>query len=161
MKARKSKLYLLFLLLLPVFSIAQTITVATDGTGDYNCDGSSDQIQINQALDYVATHADYTTVHLKGSTAFIIDQPILISSNTIFTGDTTAIIKLEDYVEWWIHNKPIITQTGRVSWDAWGDLSESISNIEIHGFEISGGIQSEPTGDTYYAMFHFTNPNNV
>ena len=43
----------------------QVITVAGDGSGDFNCDGKDDHVQINQALDYAASHPG-TTVHLKG-----------------------------------------------------------------------------------------------
>jgi len=72
------------------------VYVAGDGSGDYNCDGKSDQIEINKALDFVATHPKYTTVHLKGSNTYWIDSTIYISSNTILEGDSTAIVKLID-----------------------------------------------------------------
>ncbi len=138
-----------------------TIYVATDGSGDYNCNGTSDQVQINQALDYVATNAGFTTVYLKGATPFIIDEPILISSNTIFTGDSLATIRLEDSTGWWTQNKPLITQTGRAGWDAYGSLPETISNVEIMGFRIDGGYQLEPSGNDYNTIIHFTYPNNI
>jgi hypothetical protein len=124
------------------------LSVATDGTGDYNCDGTSDQVEINAALDFVAGHPDFTTVYLKGTGTFTIDQPILISSNTILTGDSTATLKLQDNVGWWTHNKPMVAQTGRIGgWDPWGHEGESLSNVEIFGFEITAGEQQEPTGD--------------
>jgi hypothetical protein len=36
----------------------QTIIIAGDGSGDYNCDGSSDQVEINQALEYAAANPE-------------------------------------------------------------------------------------------------------
>ncbi len=32
---------------------AQTVYVSRNGTGNYNCDGVKDQVQINQALAYM------------------------------------------------------------------------------------------------------------
>ena len=45
---------------------APMIYVAGDGSGDFNCDGKDDHVQINQALKFVAENSAYTTVHLKG-----------------------------------------------------------------------------------------------
>ncbi len=142
---------------------AQFVYVSGDGTGDFNCDGISDQVEINQALDYVAENAEFTTVYLKGPHTYYIDEPILISSNTLFTGDRTAKIELKANAAWWTHNKPMITQKGRITqWNAWGDYGDSISNVEIFGFEISGGlIQEEPSGDTYIPIIHFCYPHNI
>ena len=145
--------------------IPPVIYVASDGSGDYNCDGTSDQIEINQALDYVATNSDFTTVYLKGPHTYYIDDPIFISSNTIFTGDSTAKIELKENVAWWTQNKPMIAQKGRISlpdWNAWGDYGDDISNVEIYGFEISGGLlQEEPTGAEFIPIIHFCYPHNV
>ena len=59
---------------------AQIVYVATDGTGDYNCDGTNDEIEINQALSYIDSQGG-GTVHLKTGT-YIIDNQINIYSNT-------------------------------------------------------------------------------
>ena len=144
---------------------APTVYVAGDGTGDFNCNGTSDQIEINQALDYVAENSGFTTVYLKGPHTYYVDETIFISSNTIFTGDSTAKIELIQNVGWNTHNKPMIAQKGRISlpnWNAWGDYGDDISNVEIYGFEISGGlIQIEPTGDEYIPIIHFCYPHYV
>ena len=139
------------------------VYVAGDGTGDFNCDGTSDQVQINQALDYVASHPAFTTVYLKGPNTYYIDETIFISSNTIFTGDSTAKIELIANAGWWTRNKPLIAQKERLTrWNAWGDYGDSISNVEIYGFEISGGlIQQEPKGAEYIPLIHFCYPHNV
>jgi len=54
------------------------ILVTGDGTGDFNCKGTNDQIQINQALQFVAENNKYTTVHLKGPFTYIINDTLLI-----------------------------------------------------------------------------------
>jgi len=78
----------------------QTIIVAGDGSGDYNCDGSGDQVEINQALEYAAANPG-TTVYLKGPFTYVIDDTILIGSNTVLTGDSTATIKLAPGLSIW------------------------------------------------------------
>ena len=142
---------------------APTVYVAGDGTGDFNAYGDTAQVAINQALDYVAANSGFTTVYLKGPHTYYIDEPIFISSNTIFTGDSTAKIELKANVAWWTQNKPMIAQKGRITqWNAWGDYGDDISNVEIYGFEISGGlIQVEPTGQDYIPIIHFCYPHNV
>ncbi len=142
-----------------------TVYVAGDGTGDFNAYGDTCQIVINQALDFVAANSDFTTVYLIGPHTYFIDDPIFISSNTIFTGDSTAKIELKENVAWWTQNKPMIAQKGRISlpdWNAWGDYGDDISNVEIYGFEISGGLlQEEPTGAEFIPIIHFCYPHNV
>ena len=39
-------------------SPAPIIYVAGDGSGDFNCDGKDDHVQINQALKFVAENSD-------------------------------------------------------------------------------------------------------
>jgi hypothetical protein len=78
----------------------EIVTVTGDGSGEYNCDGSSDQIQINQALEYAATNS-IPTVYLKGSFTYYIADPILLRSGVTLTGDSTAIIKLASGLSIW------------------------------------------------------------
>ncbi len=142
---------------------SQTVYVSGDGTGDYNCDGTSDQVEINQALDFVAANSGYTTVYLKGPHTYYVDETIFISSNTIFTGDSSAKIELIENAGWWTEAKPMIAQKGRITqWNYFGDYGDDISNVEIFGFEISGGlVQEEPSGGTYLPIIHFCSPHNV
>ena len=44
---------------------SKVVTVAGDGSGDYNVDGKADDVEINQALEFAANNPG-TTVHLKG-----------------------------------------------------------------------------------------------
>ena len=81
-------------------SLNKTVYVAGDGSGDFNCDGSDDQVEINQALAYVAENPQFTTVHLKGPFTYIIDDTLLIGSDTILEGDSTAVIKLTNNAGW-------------------------------------------------------------
>ena len=76
------------------------VRVSTNGSGDFNCDGSDDQVEINKALAYVAENPEFTTVHLEGPNTYVISDSINIGSNTILEGDPTAVIKLEDNVGW-------------------------------------------------------------
>ncbi|RLJ03869.1 MAG: hypothetical protein DRP08_02850, partial [Candidatus Aenigmatarchaeota archaeon] len=76
--------------------LSNIVYVARDGTGDYNCDGEDDQIEINQAIAYINSIGG-GTVHLKNGT-FVISDSINLTSNLIFEGEDTekTTIKIED-----------------------------------------------------------------
>ncbi len=139
------------------------VYVAGDGSGNYNCDGESDQIEINAALDYVAEHSEYTTVYLKGANTFWIDEPIYISGNTTLEGDENAIVKLVDNANWQQQFKPLIGQKGTILEEIMPDQSVTTGNITIRGFELNGNRahQSEPSGHSYYRMIQLQNCYNV
>lgn len=143
--------------------IPPVIYVAGDGSGNYNCDGKSDQIEINAALDFVAEHPEFTTVHLKGPNTFWIDEPIYISANTILEGDKDAVVKLVNHARWWKKYKPLIGQKGTVFLVRPEDQSVTTGNITIRGFELDGNRanQSEPAGHGYYRMIQLQNCYNV
>ena len=67
---------------LPTISSAkpsgETVYVSTDGSGDFSCDGSDDQTEINKALAYVAENPQFTTVHLKGPNIYVISAAFLL-----------------------------------------------------------------------------------
>ena len=131
----------------------KTVYIATDGRGDFNCDGSDDQVEINKALAYVAENPQFTTVHLKGPNTYIISDSILIGNDTILEGDPTAIIKLKDEADW-PRNKPLITQMDRAG----------SYNITIKGFEINGNHNKnldKKRGEGYYNLIHFLNSSNI
>jgi uncharacterized membrane protein len=130
-----------------------TVYVSTDGSGDFNCDGTDDQVEINEALKYVAENPEFTTVHLKGPKTYVISDSIFIGSNTVLEGDPTAVIKLKDKADWPLE-KPLITQR---------DSSES-QNITVRGFEIDGnhdGNKEKSRGKGYYNLIHFLNCENI
>jgi hypothetical protein len=130
-------------------SAPPTVYVSGDGKGDFNCDGKADQIEINQALKFVADNPKYTTVHLKGPFTYTIDNTILIkSSNVILEGDSDAVVKLIDNAGW--TNKPMIPMIGQTG---------SINNITVRGFEINAnyvGNAKTSKGKGYYNCIYFS-----
>ncbi|AKB83080.1 hypothetical protein MSBR3_2502 [Methanosarcina barkeri 3] len=129
------------------------VYVAGDGTGKYNCDGKDDHVQINQALKFVASNSKYTTVHLKGPFTYVIDDTLLIGSNTILEGDSSAVIKLANNAGW-VAMKPLIKQMS----------SSGNSNIVVRGFKVNGnrkGNSKVSLGDGHYNIMYFTNCNNI
>ena len=97
---------------------------ASDST--YVCDGANDDIQINQALAWAAANPG-NTVHLRGPYTYDIRATLRIGSSTVFTGDSTAIIRLNDSCAW-SAMVPVIGQYGGA-----GTVS---TGIEIYGFQI-------------------------
>ena len=165
----KSAIFLpvFFLLTLtPALSSAMsppTVYVSGDGTGDFNCDGENDQIEINQALEYVHNHSDYTTVYLKGPNVFWIDDTIIIYENTTLEGDSDSVVKLVDDAKWWTQYKPFIAQKGYSLALELGDPETTTGNITIRGFEIDGNRdnQSEPSGKSFYNAIRLQNCYNI
>lgn len=131
---------------------APIIYVSGDGSGDFNCDGNADNVQINQALQFVAENPDYTTVYLKGPFTYVIDDTLLIGSNTILEGDSSATIKLVSNAGW-PKFKPLIKERNSGSHD-----------ITIRGFTIDGnreGNTNVVSGSNYYNLIHLTGCQNV
>ncbi len=129
------------------------IYVSGDGSGDFNCSGTNDQIQINQALQFISGNPGYTTVHLKGPFTYVINDTILIGSDTILEGDSSAAIKLADHAGW-DTMKPLIQQKS----------SSGNVNITVRGFEVNvnyAGNSEITLGKGYYNVMYFTYCNNV
>jgi len=78
----------------------KTITVAGDGSGDFNADGKDDHVQINQALESAANNPG-TTVHLKGPFTYDIGDTLLIGSKTVLEGESGVTIKLASGLPIW------------------------------------------------------------
>jgi hypothetical protein len=131
----------------------KTVYVTGDGSGNFTCDGTDDQVEINQALEYVAKNPQFTTVHLKGPNTYVISDSVLIGNNTILEGDHTAVIKLEDNAEWPV-GKPMITQMD----------SAGVYRVTIKGFEINGNHdnnEDRKRGQGYYNMIKFLDSKDV
>jgi hypothetical protein len=131
----------------------ETVYVAGDGSGNFTCDGLDDQVEINQALAYVAENPEHTTVYLKGPKTYRISDSILIGNNTVLQGDRTAIVKLEDNANW-PAGKPMITQMD----------SAGINRVTIKGFQIDGNHdrnEDKKRGQGYYNMIHFLDSKNI
>jgi hypothetical protein len=69
------------------------VYIGTNGTGNYNCDGVNDHLEINKALEYVNSIGG-GTVYLQGPNTYWIDGTLKMGENTILTGDENACIKL-------------------------------------------------------------------
>ena len=118
----------------------KVVTVAGDGSGDYNCDGKADDVQINQALEFAAQNPG-TTVHLKGPFTYDISDSLRIGSNTVLEGDSGTKIKLAKGL-------PV-----------WGGRESSISNkkamLMVRGSSASGvtikGITVDGSQSDYYS----------
>jgi hypothetical protein len=129
------------------------VYIASDGTGNCNCDGSNDQIEINQAFTHVTENPQFTTVHLKGPNTYVISESIFIGNNTLLEGDSTAVIKLKDKADWEV-GKPLITQMN----------STGIHGVTIKGFEINGNHdnnEDKKKGLGYYNIIHFLNSKDI
>jgi len=114
------------------------ISVATDGSGDYNSDGASDQVQINEALQHAKSN-NIEIVYLKSGT-YTIDDSIQIPDGMTLTGDADAIVRL---VENWDVTRsdmftPMITGTEVVS-----ENFKKGSNITISGFTLDGNKDNQ------------------
>ncbi|MCK4500515.1 right-handed parallel beta-helix repeat-containing protein, partial [Candidatus Babeliales bacterium] len=128
-----------------------TVYIDTDGSGDYDCDGTDDHVQINQALAFVGSTAGYTTVHLNGSNTYWIDLTLNMYENSIFQGDSDAEIKLINNAGW-ASSVPLISNT-----------TDGSTNFTIQGFTISGNSENQPesVGAGYYNLMYFYNCNNI
>ncbi len=159
-KKKKGSLILILIVLIASVTISlsraqteTTVYINIDGSGDFNCDGTDDQVEINKALEYVAENPEFTTVHLSGPNTYIISDSIFIGSNTILEGDPTAVIKLENKAGWPLE-KPLITQID----------SSGSQNITVRGFEIDGnhdGNKEKSRGKGYYNLIHFLNCKDI
>ena len=158
-KKKKGVYIAVFMFLIVMATIALTISqektiyVSGDGSGDFNCDGTNDQIEINKALAYVAENPEFTTVHLKGPNTYVISDSIFVGSDVVLQGDPAAVIKLKNKADW-PPNKPLITQTD----------SSGNRNIIIKGFEIDGNHDEnteKKRGEGYYNLIYFTNSTNI
>jgi len=144
-------------------SSGKVVFVATDGSGDFNCDGVDDQVEINQALDFVAQNPEYSTVYLKAGT-YIIDDTIYISSNTILKGDKKTVLTIKDGAIWQ-RNVPMIKQK-----NPQGERNITITGFTIdgnkdnltQGYDASGtNIVNINSGSYYHTMMDFTYCENI
>ncbi len=154
---------------------SHVLYVSWDGTGDYNCDGTGDQEEINAALAYAASNDQYTTVYIKGPHTYSVNQPIAMPSNMKLTGDATAKVLLVPVTSTtWPGNKPMIYPAGQKYWEShdsytydlgtalYGKNEESIDNVEISGFELCGGIgQPLQSGRWNLILIQFYRANNI
>ena len=112
------------------------VYVAIDGSGDYNCDGTDDQVEINKAINYI-NNLGGGTVHLKAGT-YIIDDSVILKSNVILEGED--IYNIDDPLEG-TQSKTIIkikNQNNQAKWSLiYGD---DITNTILQKFTMDGNM---------------------
>jgi hypothetical protein len=153
-----SGIILIFIIAIVIFFLSakppdKIVYVTTNGSGDFNCDGIDDQVEINKALAYVAENPEYKNVYLRGPGTYVISNSIFIGSNTVLKGDSTAVIKLKNKAGW-KEEKPLIMQM-----DSAGN-----HDITIQGFEINGNHDNnsdKSNGQGYYNLIYFVNSENI
>ena len=129
---------------------APIVYVAADGSGDFNCSSSNANVQINQALQYVVTHPEFTTVYLKGPATYVITDTLVMGNNTTLTGDPSATIKLASNANWQVAKSMV-------------QISSS-HDIVLSGFSINGnreGNTNVHSGGNYYNVLGITNSQNI
>ena len=101
----------------------KVITIATDGTGDYNCDGVKDEREMNAAIETLSAIGG-GRVHLKAG-RYIIDDSVVLMSDIVFEGEgqDETVIKLKDY-------------NNREFWALF--VLEKVSNVTIRDFTLDG-----------------------
>jgi PKD repeat protein len=131
---------------------APIIYVSGDGSGDFNCNATNADLQINEALQFVAENSSYTTVYLKGPFTYVINDTLVIGNSTTLAGDSNSTIKLVSNANWSAY-KPIIEEKSSGSHD-----------ITIRGFKIDGnreGNTNVESGKYYYDLIHLTRCQNI
>lgn len=138
----------------------QIITVAGDGSGDYNCDGVQDNVEINQALEFAANNPG-TTVQLKGPFTYDIADSLLIGSDTTLAGDSGVTIKLAKGLPLWGSRESSIEEKKAMIMIR----GSSASNVKIEGLTVDGS-QSDyypnvRLGTSSYNMATLINANGL
>ncbi len=133
-------------------SPAPIVYVSGDGSGDFNCNATDAALKINAALQFVAENSNYTTVYLKGPFTYIVNDTLLISSNTTLTGDSNVTIKLASNLSWPV-DKSLIQERSVDSHD-----------ITVRGFTMDGnreGNTNVSSGKGYHNFITLTQCQNI
>ncbi len=114
--------------------------VSRDGSGNYNCDGSADQAQINEALTEAAKSPG-SIVHLKKG-RYVASNTIRIGDSTTPEGESGTVLTFAE--SFWPEgslNDASIENSGSKS-------STGKNTIVIRGFEIDGDYNNNNRGDS-------------
>lgn len=117
---------------------APIVYVATDGSGDFNCDGGdNDQVEIQQAIDFVLANKGYTTIHLKAGT-YVIDDTIYIAGKkdekVILEGEEGTVVLLSPSACWAVNKSMIENKTAAMV----SGTDAILGNFVIRGFKLDG-----------------------
>lgn len=142
-------------------SSIHTVTVATDGTGDYNCDGTNDEVELNLALGYINAQGG-GIVHLKAGT-FIINDQIKIDNNTTLEGVDAAhtIIKIQNQST--ISNlTPFIVNADIDSYtDDFVNSHITLKNFSFDGNRINNEDNDHWPGDSWHTAVAFKGTSGI
>lgn len=116
------------------------VTMSPDSTGDFVCDGTNDEAEINASLVFADTTGQYDTVYLVGPATYTIDTTLVVASGMTLTGDSTAVVKLAASAGWSAGCPMILTE-------------KSGRDISIYGFEVDGNRANNSEAKNYaYTM---------
>jgi len=135
--------------------IAPVVCVATDGTGDFNCDGGeNDQVEIQAAIDFVLANEGFTTIHLKAGT-YTIDNTIYIAGKAeqkvILEGEEGTVVLLSPNACWPVNKSLIENKTAAMI----SGTNLVLGNFIIRGFKMDGNgpnVKQAMSGTTVRAM---------
>jgi len=117
------------------FQIRTEIIVATDGSGDYNCDGTDDQTEINEAISDLP--AGGGIVRLKRGTYTLTGLVQILKDNVVLEGEgASTLIKAAD-----ASNLGDIVRVGDGGTTAY-------SNIVIRNLKIDGNQANQTSGNS-------------
>ena len=117
------------------FQTRTEIIVATDGSGDYNCDGTDDQTEINEAISNLP--AGGGIVRLKKGTYLITGLVEILKDNVVLEGEGAAtLIKAAD-----ASNLGDLVRVGNGGVTAY-------SNVVIRNLKIDGNQANQTSGNS-------------
>ena len=140
-----------------------TVYISNSGNDTYTVDGTADDVQINQALLYAhnnGTDSLPVTVYLRGPFTYELSSWLLVGNNTIFTGDSTAKIRLKNSAGW----ANIYTSVDPGTEPLLKQRVNPIRNVEVKNFEIDGNKDNQPGyihGKLNYIIMYFQNATNI
>jgi len=130
------------------FQTRTEIIVATDGSGDYNCDGTDDQTEINEAISNLP--AGGGIVRLKKGTYLITGLVEILKDNVVLEGEGAAtLIKAAD-----ASNLGDLVRVGNGGVTAY-------SNVVIRNLKIDGNQANQTSGNSSPIVLWGTSSNNT
>jgi len=115
------------------FQTRTEVIVATDGSGDYNCDGTADQTEINEAISNLPSGGGI--VRIKRGTYNLTGVVEILKSNVILEGEGTATLLR-------VANSANLGDVVRIG----NGGTVSYTNITVRDFMIDGNQANQTSG---------------
>lgn len=115
------------------FQTRTEVIVATDGSGDYNCDGTADQTEINEAISNLPSGGGI--VRIKKGTYNLTGVVEILKSNVILEGEGVATLLR-------VANSANLGDVVRIG----NGGSVSYTNITVRDFMIDGNQANQTSG---------------